>query len=184
MITNPNNEPSLFTAGDSIQWTKSVPDFPATAGNTLSYALINAANKIEFDAVQSGSDYQVSLPSSTTSGYEPGEYKWQSYITDNADNRTQVGEGTIKIVPNFADLTTYDARGHVKKVLDAIEAVIEGRATKDQQEYQIANRRLWLSPIADLILLRDKYRTEYKRMLNAERIKNGLGSKNKILVRF
>jgi hypothetical protein len=41
-----------------------------------------------------------------------------------------------------AQVDGYDGRDHVRRVLDAIEAVIENRATIDQQHYQINNRSL------------------------------------------
>jgi hypothetical protein len=43
-------------------------------------------------------------------------------------------------------------------VLDAIEAVIENRATLDQQEYTIGSRHLKRMTAAELIEFRDKYR--------------------------
>jgi hypothetical protein len=53
-----------------------------------------------------------------------------------------------------------DPRSHARKTLDAIEAVVEGRATKDQQAYTIGGRSLQRMPIKDLMYFRGVYRAE------------------------
>ena len=63
----------------------------------------------------------------------------------------------------------HDARSHVQRVLDAIEAVLEKRATLDQEQYRINNRELRRTPIADLLKLRDRYRGELARMKAASK---------------
>ncbi|WP_123711612.1 hypothetical protein [Sinobacterium caligoides] len=55
--------------------------------------------------------------------------------------------------------TVGDDRTHAKRVLAAIEAVIEKRASRDQMAYSIDSRSLSRTPIADLMLLRDRYKT-------------------------
>ena len=57
----------------------------------------------------------------------------------------------------------YDGQDHIEKVIDTIEAVIEGRASKDQEGYKINDRELRRTPIADLLLLREKYKRELSR---------------------
>jgi hypothetical protein len=141
--------------------------------------------KIDITATDNGDGtHLVNLAPATTAAYTAGKYRWQAYVSDS-DDRYLVDSGTIEIKPNFAVQTNgYDDRGHVKTVLDAIEAVIEGRATKDQMSYSIAGRSLSLTPIPDLIVLREKYKAEYANEVRAERIANGLGHIGKILVRF
>lgn len=49
---------------------------------------------------------------------------------------------------------------HAQRVLAAIEAVLERRATVDQQSYGIEGRSLARMPIGDLLRFRDRYRAE------------------------
>jgi hypothetical protein len=175
-------EPLEITAGDYIQWKRVLSDYPAGTW-TLSYALINATDKITITAANSGGDHLVTLAAATSADYTPGEYKWQAYVTSGSQ-RITVASGTITIKPDFSSASALDNRTHVKKTLDAIEAVIEGRASQDQQEYSIANRSLKRTPLADLLMLRDKYRGYYLSEQNAENIRNGFGGKNRILVRI
>ena len=72
--------------------------------------------------------------------------------------------------PDIAQLAAgHDARSHVQRVLDAIEAVLEKRATLDQERYRINNRELVRTPVADLLKLRDRYRGELARMKAASK---------------
>ena len=183
MTEIPTTEPQTITAGDTVQWKKQIDDYPASDDWVLSYAMVSGSKKYSLTASASGDDHLVSIAATTSAAYEAGEYYWQAYVTKDSERRL-VGSGRLKINPNFADLSNFDARSHVKKTLDAIEAVVEGRATKDQEEYTIGTRSLKRTPIQDLLVLRDKYKGEYLREVNAENISKGLGSKNRILVRI
>ena len=184
----PTTEPDKIIAGDRIAWKRSDldSDYPI-ASYSLKYSarLENAGStEIEITATESGSDYIVEVGQSTTAAYTAGVYHWQAYIIRTSDSeRITVDSGTWEVKAN-RDAATTDPRNHVKKVLDSIEATIEGRASKDQESYSIAGRSLGRTPIADLILLRDKYRTEYVREQRAERVANGLGHSGIIKTRF
>ena len=54
-------------------------------------------------------------------------------------------------------------KSHVQKTLEALEALIEGKATKDQQSYSINGRTITKMPITDLLKWRDKYKAEFRK---------------------
>lgn len=178
-------EPQEFTAGDKIQWKRDLTDYPANAGWVLTYVAINAAAKISITAAASGADHLVTIAATDSAAYGAGNYKWQAYVTNGTDRRN-IESGTFKVLPNYAagSTTVLDTRSHAKKVLDAIEAVLEGKATSDQQQYTIEGRSLTRIPWPELMTMRDKYRAEYQRELNKEDIAAGRGASNKIKVRL
>ncbi len=49
---------------------------------------------------------------------------------------------------------------HARRMLNAIEAALEGRASKDTESYTIEGRSLSRTPIPDLLRLRAIYRRE------------------------
>mgnify|MGYP003137343032 CR=1 FL=1 len=183
----PETEPSQIIAGDRAAWKRTDlgTDY-APASYSLKYSARledSGSTEIEITASESGSDYIIEVGQSTTAAYTAGVYHWQAYITRTSDSeRVTVDSGTWEIKAN-RDAATSDPRNHVKKVLDAIESVIEGRASKDQESYSIQGRSLSRTPIAELITLRDKYRAEWVREQRAERIKNNLGHSGIIKVR-
>lgn len=180
----PNREPSQITAGDTVQWTRTdLSDYLPADGWALSYVLINSAAKITISATTSGTGYAVTVSAATSAAYTAGKYKWQAYVTNSGTSqRKTVDSGEIEIKPNFSSQTTYDSRSHVKKVLDAIDAVIENRASLDQESYEIMGRSLKRTPLNDLLKLRNEYAAKYLAEQNAENLANGKGAKNKIKV--
>ena len=158
----------------------------------LSYALVldktadtsSTSDLIEITASASGDDHLVELAAADTANYTAGTYHWQAYVTKSTERYT-VDSGTIKILPNFAAATSgIDRRSHVKKVLDALEAMLERRATKDQGSIVIAGEILAKMPIQRVLEFYNQYKAAYQRELMAERIANGLGSGRDIYVRF
>lgn len=175
-------EPASIVAGDTAKWKKSLSDYPAGTW-TLHYSLINSSNKYSIVATADGTDHSVTIPAATSAGYAAGVYRVFGYVT-NGTERATVYEADIEIKPDLATLTTFDSRTHVKKTLDAIEAVIEKRATSDQQKYTIQGRSLERTPMPDLIALRDKYQALYLSEKKADDLKKGIGGKNNIYVRI
>lgn len=181
----PTTEPSEFFVGDTLQWTKELSDFPASVW-TLKYNFISSdanALNVEIVSTADGDTHVISVPIATTDDYTAGDYKWFSYVVDSGDSvRHSIASGTTTIKPDQSSDT--DARSHVKKVLDAIQANLEGIASKEQQSYSIAGRSLSRYSFEELISLKDKYESLYQDELNKEKIANGKGSGRTVKVRF
>lgn len=179
----PTIEPESFRAGDTVKWTKALADYLPDDGWVLKYTLNKIGQKTTITATDNGDGtHLASVSAATSAAYKAGVYKWQSYVEYNSERYT-IATGTIEIKP---DLTAagLDTRSHVKKVLDAIEAVIENRATLDQESYTIGNRSLKRMSLEELLKFRDTYKMQYNSELQAERLAMGLGTKNKVMVRF
>lgn len=73
---------------------------------------------------------------------------------------------------------------HAKTMLDAIEAVLEGRITSDIEQYLIDGRQITKIPISELKTLRDEYRAEYKKEQRTQNIKLGKSNPQIMHVRF
>lgn len=180
--TIPQTEPTEITAGDYIQWLIPGGDYPAPDWD-LSYTLINDSNKYDVTAADSGGDHLVTIDNATSGAFVAGVYKYQRYVS-NGSQRITTGSGEITINPDYSSAATLDTRTQTKRILDAINAVIEKRASVDQESYQIAGRALRRTPMADLIKLRDRYQAMYSAEQRAEKIKNGMSASNKIYVRL
>jgi hypothetical protein len=159
---------SELIAGDTLQFDTVVPDYPAGDGWTLTYKLVPrvAGTTISFNAAADGDDYAVEVGSTTTATWTAGEYSWAAYVSLSGERHT-VDSGTCTINADPAAASTLDSRTHARVVLEAIEAVIESRATKDQQEYTIGNRTLKRIPIMELVKFAEYYRAKVKAEDNA-----------------
>lgn len=186
----PSQEPSSLILGDYWAWRRDdlVTDYPiASYGLTYEFHEDSGgggSHKFTITATEAESTYFIEVPAATTAGYNAGDYIWNAYITRTSDSeRVLVDSGRTEIKLNLAD-TNADLRSHAKKVVDAIEAVIEGRATIDQSSMSIAGRSLSRLTIDELLLFRDRYRAEYLKEIKAARARNKSYTGNTVKIRF
>ncbi len=186
----PQKEPSTLVLGDYWAWKR---DDLADTYPIGSYALTyefhedsggGGIHKFTLTATEANDTYYIEAASSSTTGYAIGDYIWEAYITKASDsNRVMVDSGRTTITQNLAN-TNADLRSHAKKVLDAIEAVIENRASMDQSSMSIAGRSLSRMSVDELLTFRDRYKAEYLKEIKLARIRNGQGTGNTPKVRF
>lgn len=181
----PKVEPDALRVGLTWQWRREdLPDYPAST-YTLTYRFRGASAGFTFNASADGTNHAVTVAAATTSGYTPGVYTGVGYVTTGS-TVIEVWRGTLTVLPA---LSSGDGRTHVRIVLDAIEAVIEGRASHSDLEKEITtgagtSRRLRHMPFADLLLLRETYKRYEAQEIAAEKITSGRPGGRKIVTRF
>jgi hypothetical protein len=171
--------PARIAAGESIAWRWSNTNFPASAW-TLTYSLLNESAKIQFTAGVSHEHHLIQVASNVSANWAPGEYSWQAHISREGE-RYKVDEGSVTILADFANADGVDPRSHVKKVLDALEASIENRASKTQMQQSVGGAQIQHMSLTEQITLRDRYRLKYQKELAAKR---GRSSRRTIGSRF
>lgn len=186
----PSVEPATFNAGDTVKWSKSFGDYSAADGWVLTYEFRSSSvRKTIVCTTYETTDFLATISATVSATFPAGEY----YVFARAElsgEKYTVWEGRITVKPNpAADSSGQDRRSHAKKMLDAIEAMMEGNASRDEQSYEISapgmtTRRLQLCPKAELIQFYSYYKQLYQQELNAERIAQGKPSRNRILTTF
>lgn len=171
--------PASISAGLTFDNTAILTAYPAP--DWALSAAIRGPSVIDLAAETVDTNHRFLVSAAETAEWTPGVYSYSVRATRDGDV-VEVEEGQITIKPNMAALEAgHDGRHHVQKVLDNIEAVLEKRATIDQEHYKINNRELWRTPIADLLVLRDRYRSELRRMNS---VRNGGLFNQAVRVRF
>ena len=182
MANIPATEPGAVNAGDTVRWTRSLPDYPASAGWVLSYQLVNAASRITITAAPSGDEQLVQVTATTTATWAGGDYAWRAQVGRSGEVFT-VAEGRITVRPSFAS-GTQDTRSQARIALDAVNAYLANPSNLAASEYQIAGRQLRRHSLPDLWRHRDRLQAEVLREEAAGRLAVGLPSNNRIFVRF
>lgn len=176
-------EPLRARAGVTWTWERQdLTAYPAPAW-TLTYWLKQQGGSgahFSIVAAANGAYHRVTVSAATTAGYLAGDYTWVAIASAGTDSY-EVDSGTLTVQPKYSENVALDDRSHAKKVLDAIEAVIEGRASKDQQQYTIGNRALTRMPIDELLRFRARYKAE---VAAEERLANGLAGGVKLTVKL
>ncbi|MET0154735.1 MAG: hypothetical protein ABW189_01340 [Rickettsiales bacterium] len=182
MATIPTKEPSRLVKGDSVSWRRSLACYPASDGWTLTY-YFRGISELDKAASADGDDYLVEL-STSDAELEAGEYAWSAKVSKGSELRT-VATGILTVLPDLADAADgYEARPHCKIMLDAIEAVLQGKASQDVSSYSIQGRSLTRMTAEELEKWRDKYRREWSAHKRREGRRNGARTGRQIKVRF
>ncbi len=182
-MDTPTVEPDQIIAGDSVSWRKALADYPASAGWDLTYAL-RGPDKIDLDSSADGDAHLIDLAAADTANWAAGFYTWTLFAKMGGDRYT-VAQGAVEILPDPAGIAAgADQRPHCKKVLDAIEALLEGKATRDQKTYEVDGVRIDRMEIAELLRWRVVYRREWRDYLRKQQVAKGKKRGNRVLVRF
>lgn len=188
LTTIQNYIPYEFYAGDTVIWQiENLHTDYSNSTHTLTYKFRlenNGSTNFSVDATADGNNYKITLSASTTASITEGKYNFIAYVTRTSDSaRVTVDRGMIEVKPNLASSTS-ETRSHAKKMLDLIESLLEGKATKDVSSYSIAGRSLNKMSVSELLEWRNYYKAEYNRELSKQRNENEDGSGNTIKISF
>lgn len=185
--TVPNRIPTTIRAGDTVLWDFNAPDYLPGDSWVATVEFRNAGGTINktIDATANGElhRFEVTAAVSATWSTSAGQVFYLIYVT-KATQRFSLERGNLEVLTNLETATTFDGRSHVKTTLDAIEATLEGRASKDQESYSVNGVSLARTPIAELIELRKQYLAWYEIEQRRLAIEQGRGHSGKIRTRF
>lgn len=158
--------PATLRQGDTLEVQVSLSDFPASSW-TLTYFLSGPTSELEQAATADGDDHLLSLTPEQTAELGVEVVGWVAKASKDGDVFTALS-GTVQVLADLATSGPIDTRSHAQKVLAAIQATIEGRATNDQQEYTIKDRSLKRMSVEELLA----FKKEYERLVALE-LRNG-----------
>lgn len=182
MLTDPSSAmPGRVIAGDSLKVDRAdlARDYSSADGYSLSYSFVPMAGGTPATIAATGGidTWSLAVPAATTEDWAPGEWRWAAKVANGADRLT-VDCGTLRVEPDPTDVDV-DSRSHARRVLDAIELAIEGRASKTTLETTLADgRQIKHMNHADLLVMRKAYAG----MVAAEDRRAGRGGPRRILM--
>ena len=175
--------PKEYYAGDTWFFELNDSNYQAPTWNMVVY-FSSPAEKFSATAVDNGTAHRFTVAAATTADYEPGEYEYQIRAEHDSDGRVfTVGNGTLMVLPPLS--VQGDHRHRVKMILDAIDAVMENRATNDHLSVSIAGRSISKISIGELRDFRAWYEQQW-RFIDAKRREKAFGTsrRQQIKARF
>lgn len=127
--------------GYSVTWL-----FQPAAGG----AITSIAGVADADA------WKLVVSASASAAWAPGRWRWSARVV-NDDFAQTIDQGMMTVDPNpaTADL---DSRTQNQRILDLVNAAIEGRASSTDLEYEFEDgRRLRKMTHAEMLVLRDRF---------------------------
>lgn len=151
--------PAKISAGLTFSKLVTLTGYPATEW-VLSVAL-RGPGVIDMTGTAEGNQHRLEADATTTAAFVPGHYAYSARVKRGI-YVVEVDFGTVNVLADLVQTSGgQDMRTHARITLENIRAVIENRATQDQQRYQIgtnnSNRELWRTPMADLLKLETMY---------------------------
>lgn len=186
--------PEIIYAGDTVIFD--VPAFSEATGTNITsgtytlkwYARTNTASEgATITGVAESDGWRITVPSSTSAGFDAGLWTWQAIATSGALQYTAGrGQFTVKATLEYAGTPgAFDDRSRAEIDLEKVEAAIRTLAEGGVvQEYTIGNRSLKRYKMSELLQLRDTLKAEVDRERRAEKIRQGLGNPGVTRVRF
>lgn len=174
--------PKTLHIGDSISVTAILSSYPASSGWSVKLVVTDGTNRYQINSVADGDNHTLAANSATTGAWVAGSYKWVALAID-PDERFKVSSGDIEVKPDILT-TAIDYRTHAEKVLTALEAVIEGKATSDDYATSIRGKSLTRYSPEELTRWRNIYRSEVREERIARQRRQGKQGINLIRVRF
>ena len=186
--------PEIIYAGDTVIFD--VPAFAEATGTNITsgtytltwYARTNTASEgATITGVAESDGWRITVPSSTSAGFDAGLWTWQAIATSGALQYTAGrGQFTVKATLEYAGTPgAFDDRSRAEIDLEKVEAAIRTLAEGGVvQEYTIGNRSLKRYKMSELLQLRDTLKAEVDRERRAEKIRQGLGNPGVTRVRF
>jgi hypothetical protein len=172
--------------GDTLDFTTTLVDYPASSGWVLTYRLIprTSGTPISIVGTASGDDHRTSAVASTTATWTAGEYSWVGYV-DLSGEHYVVDEGVVTLLPNLATATAYDGRSKAAKALeDAETALANFQATGGRvKRYSIAGREMEFDGAGDILKLVSYWRVEVMRERAADAVAKGRYDPRRIYLR-
>lgn len=181
--------PTVIEAGMTVIWESTYDsDYPAADWTAkCALKLIGSSAATIITATESGETFTFTITAVVSAVLTLGDYEWVEYVESGSGDtilRYEMARGTTSVRRFLGTAGTVDSRSTIKTIFDAIEAVIQGRASKDQESFSIAGRSLSRTPITDLLKLRNFYASEVEREEKEAAVLNGEAPSGKIRIRF
>jgi hypothetical protein len=150
-----DNTPSNIIANTTVEWSMS-PSYKPADGFTIECHLAGASALIITGTSVDGDTVSFKINPADTATWAAGIAFYQYVAIKGSDKYVFIDAGQLE-VKKLITSAPVDNRSLAKRIVDAIDAVMEGKATADQAAYQIGNRQLTRIPLPDLMRVREYY---------------------------
>lgn len=139
----PNYEPSSFSAGMTVRWTRLLPDYSYSDGWRLKYAF-RGIGKLDVvaNADADGAGHAINISAADSQKLAAGQYRWQAWVELSASGEIYpVGAGSTRVDPNFQAANAGDLQLTTEKEIAQCDAAIAGLLAGTNKMYEIGGRR-------------------------------------------
>ncbi|MEY2892233.1 MAG: hypothetical protein RJA98_2141 [Pseudomonadota bacterium] len=146
-----------LVAGDSLNFSTSTPDYPASAGWVLKHRLAPrtaapGANPIDLVSVPDGDDHRTQATAYGTALWVPATYSWWAWVERDTERYTVAsGELVVRADPRTAAVGV-DARTENQRALDDARAAFRSW-NPTMRRYKIGEREREFNAVSEILAL-------------------------------
>lgn len=170
------NCPATLRAGDSVKWSESLPDYPASAGWVLKQRLLwSSGSGVTLAGVAQGDDFDFTVATTDSKDWKEGKATLVQWVEKGSEKIT-LGQKEVTILPDLSVAVSHDGRSQSRKALDDAEAALANYMASGQlhvAEYEIAGRRMKFRDAEQIQKLITHYKTEVAKENAALALLNG-----------
>lgn len=172
--------PKSMVAGDSLRVAPAglAAAYPSTAGYSVTLIMVpeRGGDPVSVAAEWAPGAWSLALAGDASADLAPGAWRWAVRV-EGAGGRFTADNGVISVLPD--PTSNADRRSHARRVLDSLEAAIEGRASATDLENTLADgRQIKRMSHEELLKMRDAYAAK----VAVEDRRAGRGGPSRILV--
>lgn len=134
ITTTAGAPPATIQAGDTIPWTASFSDHPATSWTLRYFFTKEGSDPIEILATASGTDYAVTLTAEDSGQFVGGRWDWKA-------RASLQGTGSIVVDSGYCDVMTDPSAPRIKSIAERAVEMIERSFMNDlptmQESYSV-----------------------------------------------
>lgn len=151
--------PDSILAGDSYAITLTLPDYPATGGWSVTYAVAGGGVDT-WTSVANGDAHALTLTAAETGALPAGLYQYSLRAIKAGGTVETLERGTITVERDVAQLAAGEGVSWAETTLAVVEAALSNTLTGEMKMYMIAGRQVMTFSPAELMRLRSQLRTE------------------------
>lgn len=147
-------EPTTFRAGDSVAWSRHLPEYLPVDGWELKYRLLwPTGTAVPIATAAAGDEHTVTLTSANTANWPAGNATLVAWVEKADGTRVTLEQQPVLIQPDLTAAATFDSRTQNQKALVDARAALAGYMAKGQihvSEYEIAGRKMKFRTSAEI----------------------------------
>lgn len=177
-----------FHVGSTLNFTTSVPEYPANDGWTLKYRLVPRVSGTAIVLTGSSDDstpelHRIEAAAATTATWAAGAYSWASWV-EKGGEIYDLSHGSVTLLPDPRVATApLDLRTDAEKALAAAEAALASW-TPTMRSYTIGGRSMTFQATAEIVPIVSYWKLQVQRERRAEALRKGLPDPRKVFVRL
>lgn len=175
--------PAQIRAGDTVKWIHASDDYSSSDGWSLVVHLVAANVRVPVAGVAQDDGTWLCTLAAAANTLAAGHATWSAVITLD-DERHTVESGTFQVLPDLTVGAGQDTRSHVRRVLDAVQLALEGKAAQVEAEITVGDKAVKYMGHGELLELRKEYSALWAAEVNRERVRRGGRSRNNVRVKF